>query len=127
MAEVFSVDECVIKRVGSASGDTTETSIDAYMEGVHVDLSRELQPRVDTSGVVQQRVPMSKGAVLSVDTMYASAPFVFDGNDIKLYFANALGTETRTLSKAYWDGQGWEASNGGAVAYHVQFIGNDFS
>lgn len=127
MAEVYHFLECEIKRIGSAAGDTTATSIDAYAEGVSVSLSRELQPRTDTSGVVQQRIETTREATMSISKLYASDPFLFDGNAIKLIMGNALGTETWQLSNAYWTNKELSGSpDESGIAYGLEIVGNDF-
>lgn len=126
MAEVYSGLEAYIYRVGSSVGGTTETAIDAYAEGVNVTLSRELRSRTDTSGVVQQRIPVGKSAEMSISRLYIDDPHLCDGNNLKLYLMNSLGTQTYQLTGAYWENKGWSAPGDDLVKYDVTIVGRDF-
>ena len=126
MAEVFSALECYIYRVGSKLGDTTEAAIDAFAEGVSVTLNRELVPRVDTEGVIQSRVSMGKSADMTISKLYSDDPHLFDGNNVKLYMGNSLGTQTYQLTGAYWSSKGWSASGDEAISFDVSVMGRDF-
>jgi len=126
MAEVFSALECYIYRVGSKLGDTTEAAIDAFAEGVNVSVSRELVPRVDDQGVIQQRVSFGKTAEMTISKLYSDDPHLFDGNNIKLYMMNSIGTQTYQLTGAYWSNKGWGASGDDTVSFDVAVVGRDF-
>jgi len=126
MAEVYSALEAYIYRVGSKAGDSTETAIDAYAEGVDVKLSRALRARTDTSGVVQQRIPLGKEAEMRISRLYSDDPHLCDGNNLKLYFMNSLGTQTYQLTGAYWSNKGWRGDGDDPVNYDVTIVGRDF-
>jgi hypothetical protein len=126
MAEVWTFLECYIKRVGSTGTDTAEYSIDAYAEGVTVSLTRDVIPRMDTSGVAQQRIETRRQAEMSINALYSADVSLFDGNNVKLYFMNALGTETWQMTKAYWTNKGWSGGAVGGITYDVTVVGNNF-
>lgn len=125
--EVYHFLECEIKRVGSAAGDSTETSIDAFAEGVSVSVSRELQPRIDTSGVVQQRVPIATEASMSIQRLFTSEATLFDGNAIKLIMGNIIGTTSYQLSGAYWTNKDFSGGpDDDGITHDLQIVGQDF-
>ena len=126
MAEVFSALECYLYRVGSASGGTAETLIDAFAEGVSVSLSRELTPRVDDQGVVKQRVSFGKSAEMSISKLYSDDPHLADGNNLKLYMMNSVATQTYQMTGAYWSSKGWSADGDSPVTFDVSISGADF-
>jgi hypothetical protein len=125
MAEVYSFLECTLKKVGTASGDTTETAMGAYAEGITVTLTRDLGERFDTEGVRQRRIVLKKQAQMDIAKFFGTDDYLFDGNDIKLYMQNSTGTQTWTLSKAYWSNKGWMCTD--AVRQNVTIVGNDFT
>lgn len=127
MAEVFNFLECYLYRVGTTGTDTTETSIDAYAQGVTVNLNRELMERVDQSGVVQDRVPIRATAEMSIAKLYSEDPFLLDGNNIKVYFQNVTGTDTYTMTNCWWTGKGWSgASDDTGCRYDLTIVGGSF-
>ena len=126
MAEVFSAPECYLYRVGSKAGDTTETLIDAFAEGVSVSLSRELVPRMDDQGVVKQRVSFGKSAEMSISKLYSDDPHLADGNNLKLYMMNSVATQTYQMTGAYWSSKGWSADGDSPVTFDVSISGADF-
>lgn len=125
VSEVYCLNECQLKRVGSAAGDTTETVIGAYAEGITVNVTREFGERFDTSGVRQKRIELKRQAQVDIKKLYASEDFLFDGNDIKFYLVASTGSEVKTLTKAHWQTKGYEVSD--LVRENVTVIGNDFS
>lgn len=126
MAEVFTIDECTIKRVGSAAGDSTEATISSFAEGVNVSVTRNFGERFDTEGVRQRRVPLWTEAVMTINKLYDATPFLFDGNDVKVYLANSIGgTETWTFSKAYWRNKGYAFES--TARLNVEVVGNNYT
>jgi len=126
MAEVYSFEEATLKRVGTASGDTTETTL-AYAEGISVSRSRELVPRTDSQGVVKERVVRATSAQMSINKLYGTADHLFDGNDIKLYLIGVTGSEVWTFAGAYRSNEAWATSADGLVTYDAEIDGRDFT
>lgn len=129
MSEVYTGLECVIKRVGSASGDSTETAIDAYAEGVTITVSRELTPRTDTQGVVQDRVPVATSAEMSISKLFSDDPFLFDGNNIKIYLndGGATGSAVYQMDNCWWQSKGYSGDAQGPMRYDVSVVGDNFA
>lgn len=127
MAEVYNFLECEIKRCGSVAGGTTEYSIDAYAEELSVSVSRDLADRADTSGVIQQRIPVKSQVEMQISKLYQADFSLFDGNDIKLYMGNTLGTETWKATKCYWQNKGWSGGAGDdGLRYEVSITASTF-
>ena len=128
MSEIYSFYEAELKRVGTASGDTTETAIDAYAEGISVEVSREVQERIDTSGVVFDRVPIQTRVTMSISKLYCkdADSFLFDGNDMKLYFNDGIGSETWQMDKCWWLSKGWSLSSDSLCTYDIEISGNSW-
>lgn len=127
MAEVYSFPECTLKRVGSALGDTTETAVAAYAEGVNVTLTRDFGERFDTEGVRQKRIVLKISAQMDIDKLYATDDYFFDGNDIKLYMVNSTGSQVWTFTDAYWGNKGLTIASEDLVKEKVSFVGNGFT
>ena len=124
--EVWSFDEAYLKKVGTAAGGTTEYAVDTFAESISVAKSRELVEMVDTSGVVVKRVPIRTSVSVSLGALYNAPVNFFDGNDVKLYFQNALGTETWYIGSCTSSDESWDMSADGLVAYQVELVGNSF-
>lgn len=124
MGEVYSFTEAIIKRVGSASGDSTESQINNYANSVRVYVKRKLAERRDHTGNVLERIPQGTEVEMSIDKLYANDAFLFDGNAIKLYFSNAVGSETYQMGGCYWDSKDWGASGDGLFAQGLIIKGN---
>lgn len=124
MPEVYHFLECEIKRVGSVVGGTTEYSIDAYAENVSVTMGREFVEMKDTSGVVQKRVPVGSTCEMTIGKLYQADVSLCDGNAIKLYMGNALGTETWQMLGAYWANKDFGGDE--LIAYNVSITGKSF-
>jgi hypothetical protein len=126
MAEVWSFAEAIIKRVGSASGDSTESQIDNFATNVRVYLKRKLAERRDHSGNVLERISQGVEVDLSMDKLYVNDPFLFDGNAIKLYFGNSVGSETRQMGGCYWESKDWGAAGDGLWSEGITIKGNSW-
>ena len=124
MGEVYSFNECTIKKVGSAAGDSTESKIDNFATNVRVYVKRKLAERRDHTGNVLERIPQGTEVDMSIDKLYCNDVTLFDGNAIKLYFSNSVGSETWQMGGAYWESKDWGASGDGLFAEGLAIKGN---
>jgi len=122
MAEVFHFDECLVKEVTG----TVETRIDNYATGVSVSLARNFFDIKDDTGQIIKRFEAGKEADMSIDALFAADIDFTDGNNIKLYYGNVIGTTTYQMGSCYIKDKGWSQSEDDAVKHDVKIVGRTF-
>lgn len=122
MAEVFHFDECLIKTISG----TVETRIDTYAQNAAIALKKTFFDVTDESGQIVKRYEEARGADLSIDTLFASEISHTDGNAIRVYYGNILGTTTYELGSAYVADKGWAQSENSTVTHDIKVVGRTF-
>lgn len=120
MAEVWHFNECLI-RVG-----TTTTRLDTYATDVSVSLTKDFFNIKNEDGQVLKRFESGRGADMSIGVLFDSEIDFTDGSDLRLLYANQLGTTTYQLGSSYIKDKGWSQSENEAVKHDVKIIGRNF-
>ena len=120
MAEVWHFNECLI-RVG-----TTTTRLDTYATDVSVSLTKDFFNIKNEDGQVLKRFESGRGADMSIGVLFDSEIDFTDGSDLRLLYANQLGTTTYQLGSSYIKDKGWSQSENDAVKHDVKIIGRNF-
>mgnify|MGYP001576465125 FL=1 len=109
MAEVWHFNECLI-RVG-----TTTTRLDTYATDVSVSLTKDFFNIKNEDGQVLKRFESGRGADMSIGVLFDSEIDFTDGSDLRLLYANQLGTTTYQLGSSYINDKGWSQWENEAV------------
>lgn len=122
MAEVFHFEECLVKTLSG----TVESRIDSYAENVTVALKKSFFDVPTEDGQVIKRYESGRSAELSIGKLFDTEIAHTDGNSIKFYYGNSLGTTTYQAGSCYIQDSGWSQSANDAVKYDVKISARTF-
>src|SRR3972149_236921 len=97
MAEVFHSDMTLIRQITG----TAESRIDVFAADVDIQTKKEFFEITDDAGEVVKRHQTGQAAEMSISKMFASEINLTDGNTVKVYFGNTLGTTTYGMGSCY--------------------------
>ncbi len=120
MAEVFHFNECLI-RVG-----TTTTRLDTLASDVSVSLTKDFFDITNEDGQTVKRFESGRGADMSIGKLFDTEIDFTDGSDLRLLYANQLGTTTYQMGSAYIKDKGWNQSENDSVKHDVKIVGRNF-
>ena len=124
MPEVYHFDECLIKKITSG---TIEERMDYYVTDVTVSARKTFKDITDEDGEVIKRFQTGKSAELSIGCLFGTSGInITDGNNIKIYHGNALGTTTYQMGSCYISDEGWAHSENDLIKHDVKILGRNF-
>jgi len=122
MAEVYRGDDVLIKEVTG----TVESRIDIYCKDVTISSKKDYVAIRNEAGVPIKRILVGQDAEMSISQMFATEVSFTDGNNIKVYFADNLGTATYQMGSCYITEKGWKIPEDDGVVHDVKIIGGSF-
>ena len=122
MAEVFHSDMTLIRKITG----TVESRIDIFAQDVDIQTKKEFFEVTDDAGDVVKRHQTGQSAEMSISKMFASEINLTDGNTVKVYFGNTLGTTTYGMGSCYVTDKGWKIGEDDPVIHNVRIIGRNF-
>ena len=120
MAEVFHFNECLVQN------GTTSTRIDTYCSDVSVSLRKKFFEVKDEDGQVVKRLQSGQEADMSIGAAFASEISFTDGNAIRVYYGDVLGTTTYEMGSCYVTDKGWSQKENDVVTHDVKIVGRTF-
>jgi len=122
MAEVFHSDMTLIRQITG----TAESRIDVFAEDVDIQTKKEFFEITDDAGDVVKRHQTGQSAQMSIGKLFDSEIDFANGNNIKVYFGNILGTTTYQMGSCYITDKGFKISEDDEVTHNVSIVGRNF-
>ena len=122
MAEVFHSDMTLIRQITG----TAESRIDVFAEDVDIQTKKEFFEITDDAGEVVKRHQTGQAAEMSIGKLFDQEIDFANGNNIKVYFGNILGTTTYQMGSCYITDKGFKIPEDDSVTHNVRIIGRNF-